>query len=280
MDFKTGPLMYGLALFVVIFVIVQSVFFMHKANKRAKEIGMEKAVIKQTIISSVLFTIAPAISILATVLALASALGIVLPWIRLSVIGNLAYETVAADTALGVLGSSLANEVTDPQAFSTIAWAMTIGSCFPLILLPFLCKKIHKAMSKAMSGKKEVVVEGESLAKPKSNVNVGDLISAAAFIGIVAAFISRAVMGIEKDGVSAGFMSIAVMLSAMIFTIALDYLCKKKNLKKLEPFVLPIAMFGAMGIAILLTQVLPEEIVNFVWRSINENGEVVWGVQS
>ena len=123
MDFKTGPLMYGLALFVVIFVIIQSVFFMLKANKRAKEIGMDKTVVKQTIISSVLFTIAPAISILATVLALASALGIVLPWIRLSVIGNLAYETVAADTALGVIGSSLANEVTDPKAFSTIAWA-------------------------------------------------------------------------------------------------------------------------------------------------------------
>ena len=267
MDFKTGPLMYGLALFVVAFVIVQSVFFMLKANKRAKEIGMDKAVVKQTIISSVLFTIAPAISILATVLALASALGIVLPWIRLSVIGNLAYETVAADTALGVLGSSLANEVTDPKAFSTIAWAMTIGSCFPLILLPFLCKKVHKAMNKVMGGKKEETAESEAAkSEKKSKVNIGDVISASAFIGIVAAFISRAVAGIEKGGVSAGFMSISVMLSAIIFTIALDWLCKKKNLKKLEAFVLPIAMFGAMGIAVLFTQVLPADLVNFTWR--------------
>ncbi len=267
MDFKTGPLMYGLALFVVIFVIVQSVFFMSKANKRAKEIGMDKAVVKQTIISSVLFTIAPAISILATVLALASALGIVLPWIRLSVIGNLAYETVAADTALGVLGSSLANEVTDPQAFSTIAWAMTIGASFPLILLPFLCKGIHKAYLKKVNKPAEVVeaTEGETQ-KKKSSVNLGDVISASAFIGIVAAFISRAVAGVEKDGVSAGFMSISVMLSAMIFTLALDNLCRKKNLKKLEAFVLPIAMFGAMGIAVLFTQVLPESLVNFTWR--------------
>ncbi len=263
MDFKTGPLMYGLALGVVAFVIIQSVFFMLKANKRAKEIGMDRAIVKQTIISSVLFTIAPAISILATVLALASALGIVLPWIRLSVIGNLAYETVAADTALGVLGSSLANEVTDPKAFSTIAWAMTIGSCFPLVLLPFLCKKVHKAMNKVMAGKKE---GAEVKEEKKSGVNIGDVISAAAFIGIVAAFISRAVAGVEKGGVSAGFMSISVMLSAMIFTVALDLLCKKKNLKKLEAFVLPIAMFGAMGIAVLFTQILPAELVNFTWR--------------
>ena len=266
MDFKTGPLMYGLALFVVAFVIVQSVFFMAKANKRAKEIGMDKAVVKQTIFSSVLFTIAPAISILATVLALASALGIVLPWIRLSVIGNLAYETVAADTALGVIGSSLANEVTDPKAFSTIAWAMTIGSCFPLVLLPFLCKKVHMAMNKVMSGKKKETVDGEVKEEKKSGVNIGDVISASAFIGIVAAFISRAVAGVEKGGVSAGFMSISVLLSSMIFTIALDFLCRKKNLKKLEAFVLPIAMFGAMGIAVLFTQVLPADLVNFTWR--------------
>ncbi len=267
MDFKTGTLMYGLALFVVAFVIIQSVFFMRKANKRAKEIGMDKAVVKQTIISSVLFTIAPAISILATVLALASALGIVLPWIRLSVIGNLAYETVAADTALSVMGSSLSNEVTDPKAFSTIMWAMTIGASFPLVLLPFLCKGIHKTYLKKLGAKKEEVVEeGTVETKKKSKVDIGDVISASAFIGIVAAFISRAVAGVEKGGVSAGFMSIAVMLSAMIFTLALDFLCQKKNLKKLEPFVLPIAMFGAMGIAILFTQVLPADLVNFTWR--------------
>ena len=88
MDFKTGPLMYCLAFGVITFVVIQSAFFMAKAWKRGKEIGIEKEKMKQTVISSVLFTIAPAVSILATVLALASALGIVLPWIRLSVIGN------------------------------------------------------------------------------------------------------------------------------------------------------------------------------------------------
>ena len=116
-NFKTSGFMYALALMVVAFVTVQSVFFIVKSWKRAKELGMETEKLKQTIISSALFSLAPAISILATVLALASALGIVLPWIRLSVIGNLAYETVAAENALEVLGSSLSSEVTDPTAF-------------------------------------------------------------------------------------------------------------------------------------------------------------------
>lgn len=253
MDFKTGPLMYGLAVFVVLFVIGQSVFFMAKAWKRAKEIGVPAEKLRQTVISSALFSLAPAVSILATVLALASALGIVLPWIRLSVIGNLAYETVAAENALDVLGSSLSNEVTDVKEFSTVAWTMTIGSCFPLVLLPILCKRVHKTMNKVTT-------------KSKSAGILGDIISAAAFIGIIAAFIARCIAGKPSDGPAAGIMSVSTLLSAMIFTIALDYLCRKKNLKRLEPFVLPIAMFGAMGIAVLLTQVLPADIAQLVWR--------------
>lgn len=276
MDFKNSGVMYALAALVVVFVTVQSLFFLVKAWKRGRALGIETAKMKQTVISSALFSIAPAISILATVLALASALGYVLPWIRLSVIGNLAYETVAAEAALEALGTSMANSDLNTMEFSTVAWAMTVGSCFPLVLLPFLCKRIHKAMHKVLGGAtEETAADGE---KPKKRIsaNVGDILGAAAFIGIMAAFIARSIMGVQKDGPSAGFMTVAVLLSAMVFTVALDLLCKKKHLTKLEPFVLPIAMFGAMGIAVLLTQVLPSELTEFVWRTYNENGDIVW----
>lgn len=252
-DFKTGPLMYALAGGVIIFVIVQSLFFIVKSWKRAKEIGVESEKLRQTVISSILFTIAPAVSILATVLALASALGIVLPWIRLSVIGNLAYETVAAENALTALESSLSNEVTDTQQFSTVMWTMTIGSCFPLVLLPIFCKKIHKVM-------------GNAVKKNAKTNALGEILGAAGMIGIVAAFVSRSIAGKPTDSPAAGFMSVSVLVSAMVFTIALDWLARKKGIKKLEPFVLPIAMFGAMGIAVLFTQVLPSGIADYTFR--------------
>lgn len=283
MDFKNSGVMYALAALVIVFVTAQSLFFMVKAWKRGKALGIDSAKMKQTAISSALFSVAPAISILATVLALASALGYVLPWIRLSVIGNLAYETVAAEAALEALGTSMANSNLNEVEFSTVAWAMTVGSCFPLVLLPFLSRRIHKAMHKVLGGDTQSVNESEmaeksSSKKPKIQISnkTADILSAAAFIGIMAAFIARSIMGVQKDGASAGFMTIAVLLSAMLFTVALDLLCKKKKLTKLEPFVLPIAMFGAMGIAVLLTQILPAELTQFVWRTYNENGEIVW----
>ena len=189
MDFKNSGVMYALAALVVVFVTAQSLFFLVKAWKRGRALGIETAKMKQTVISSALFSIAPAISILATVLALASALGYVLPWIRLSVIGNLAYETVAAEAALEALGTSMANSDLNTMEFSTVAWAMTVGSCFPLVLLPFLCKRIHKAMHKVLGGATEETAADGEKPKKKISANVGDILGAAAFIGIMAAFI-------------------------------------------------------------------------------------------
>lgn len=280
MDFKENWVMYLLAACVVVFVTVQSLFFIIKSWKHGKKIGVTKETMKQTIMSSASFTFAPAVSILATVIALAGSLGVVLPWIRLSVIGNLAYETTAAQTALDVFGASLKNEVTDPGQFSTIAWAMTIGSIAPLILLPFLCKFLQKKVGKAVN-------------KSEKSQKLGDAISASAFIGIVSAFLAREISGntmsnkIDAAGNfvrelndkgeleivkvvtgSSGAMSIIVLITAVVLMLVLELICKKFKLEKLETFAMPIAMLGAMGMAILFTAVLPESIVNHTWYEV------------
>ena len=271
-DFKESGFMYAIALAVIAFVVVQSVFFLVKSLKRARELGIAKETLRNTMVSSAMFTVAPAISILATVIVLANALGIVLPWIRLSVIGNLAYETTAAQSALDFWGDSLRNTVDDPQKFATISWAMTLGSIAPLILLPFLCKKLQKKV-------------GETVNKSEKSKKFGDAISAAAFIGIVMAFVSREIYSVttqttsveNAEGVieqvkmisgSAGFMSILVLICAVVFMLILDVICKKFNLTKLEPFAMPIAMFAAMGMAVLFTNVLPDSLVYHGWFDV------------
>ena len=156
MDFKESTFMYAIALGVVAFVTLQSVFFIVKSWKHAKELGIEKEKLKNTVVSSILFTVAPAISILATVIVLANALGIVLPWIRLTVIGNLAYETTAAQTAVEAMGGTLTSSIADPKQFSTVAWAMTIGSIAPLLMLPFVCKKLQSKIGDAVNKSESV----------------------------------------------------------------------------------------------------------------------------
>lgn len=271
-DFRTSPVILAVALGVVVFVLAQSVFFLVKSWKKGKELGISSETLKNTAVTSAVFTVAPAISILATVLVLANALGLVLPWIRLTVIGNLAYETTAAQTALDFWGATINNAVGDKQQFATIAWAMTLGSIAPLILVPFLCKKLQKKV-------------GDVVNKNENTQKLGDAISAAAFIGIVFAFVAREINGytattitqaaadgsIEKVKMisgSAGAMSIFILIAAMVLLVVLEALCKALKLEKLQSFAMPLAMFGAMAVAILLTNVLPEEIVSHGWYEV------------
>lgn len=255
MDFKQDKFMLTLALGVVAFVIAQAVFFLARAIKRARELGIEKSTIKNTIISSSLFTIAPAIGIVATVLTLSAGLGYVLPWIRLTVIGNISYEVTAATNAIEAYGltGGIANAITDPEVFGTVAWVMTLGSIMPLILIPVILKKVQKGIGKATS----------------KNSKWSNAMSAAAFIGLIAAFVARAIIGkgdanIIGDG--AGILSIAALAFSVILMLVLQKLSTIPKLKWLESFAMPFAMIGAMALVMLLAQILPHDIAFLEWR--------------
>lgn len=71
-----------IAAFVIVFIIAQSVFFMVRAIRQAKVLKMDMRQIRKTIVSTAVFTIAPAVSILLGVITLSKFLGLPLPWIR------------------------------------------------------------------------------------------------------------------------------------------------------------------------------------------------------
>ncbi|MDR2647655.1 MAG: DUF5058 family protein [Oscillospiraceae bacterium] len=255
-DFRQSTFMYLLGGAVVAFVIAQALFFMRKAYKHGVAIGMSKDTLRRAIGSSALFTIAPSLAIAATVLALSKSLGIVMPWIRLSVIGNITYETTAAQAAADGVGlaGGLSQAVTDPSAFSAIAWVMTIGSVFPLILLPLFLKKIQKKI-------------GSTATK---NQVWTDVMSSAAFIGLIAAFLARSIAGqggAEIRGDGAGVLSVITLVAAVGSLLLLEWLVKRFKLKWLQPFTMPVSMFFAMGMAVLFArEILPEDIAFLEWR--------------
>lgn len=247
--------MVGLALCVVAFVIAQAVFFLVRAIKRAKELGIEKSTIKNTIVSSGLFTIAPAIGIVATVLTLSAGLGYVLPWIRLTVIGNISYEVTAATNAIEAFGltGGIANSIKDPEVFGTVAWVMTLGSIMPLMLIPIFLKKVQKKIGKTAS----------------KDSKWTSAMSAAAFIGLIAAFVARAIAGggeqeIRGDG--AGVLSICALLFSVVLMLIFQKIATVKNWRWLDSFAMPFSMIGAMAFVMLLAQVLPEGIAFLEWR--------------
>ena len=121
---------------------------MCRAYKRGRELGMSKEKLRKTIVSTAVFTIAPAVSILIGIVTLSKFLGIPLPWIRMSVIGALTYELPAATSTANALGISLSESITDPKTYGAIAWVMTLGIMPSIILPPILMKKIQGGMIK------------------------------------------------------------------------------------------------------------------------------------
>ena len=149
MNFSVNsPIIFILVGIIILAVLGQSVFFLIRALKRAKEKGMDMSKIKKTISGAAIATIAPAVSILVGVVTLSKSLGIALPWLRLSVIGSLSYETIAAERAVSGLGQGLGQQISDPAAFVTVAWVMTLGILVGLILAPVLTKRIQGGMNK------------------------------------------------------------------------------------------------------------------------------------
>ncbi len=279
MEFNNSSLgLYLIAGAVILFVLVQSVFFLVKAWKQGKKLGLDKSKLRNAVTSSALFTVPSALSVLATVIALAPALGLVIPWVRLSVIGNLMYETTAAEAAMEAFGhqGGMAVPVTDPEVYAGVAWVMTLGICFSLILLPFLAKPLHKkflAAGKKQEESAEQTAENAPAETKKKKRGLGgfinDFATPAIFIGLIGAFIARAIIGGGKPetfGDGAGVLSIITLVVAVVVSIALEILAKKLKLTWLEPFVMPIGMIIAMVAAIIFFNVLPEDIAMLEWR--------------
>ena len=93
MEFNVNhPVLFVLAGLLVAVVLGQSVYFLLKALKRSRELGMDQRKIKKTIKTAAIFTIAPAVAIVISVITLSKKLGLPLPWLRLSVVGSMSYD--------------------------------------------------------------------------------------------------------------------------------------------------------------------------------------------
>ncbi len=245
MEFNpNGSFLYLLAIIVILFVLVQSVYFLVRAYRRGKKIGMNPAKLRKTIISTSVFTIAPAISILVGVVVLARFLGIPLPWIRLSVIGALTYELPAATSAANSFGVKLDKLISDPEVYSAIAWVMTLGILPSIILPPILMKGIRGGMGKIKN----------------KDPKWGDIFMSSLFLGMISAFLGVVFADVrifddKRKGLE-GFIPLFVLLVSAVVMAGCGILIKKCKMKWLENYAISISMISAMAFAAIITPII------------------------
>ena len=243
MEFSVNsPILYVLVGGIIALVLGQSVYFLVKALRRAKELGIASSTLKKTVSSAAIFTIAPAIAILVGVVALSKSLGVALPWLRLSVIGSITYETVAAGNALEAAGMNMSNTVTDPSIFITIAWVMTIGIAAGLVLVPFVTKRIQSGLDKVSLKDKRW----------------GEIFNNAMFLGMISAFLGYVFCDVGNIivGDLSGLIPVCVMLVSAIVMAICGLLATKARIRWLTDYALPISLVAGMASAIPFTSLL------------------------
>jgi len=246
MEFSINhPLLFIMAGIIIAVVLAQSVYFLLKAVRRSKAMGMDQKKIRKTIVSAAVFTIAPAVAIVISVITLSKKLGLALPWLRLSVVGSMSYETVAANNALSVMGQSLgsASDLT-AQQFVNVLLVMTISIMMGIWLVPVIGKKLQKGMANL----------GNRDAK------WADTFSNSLFIGMIAAFlgyvfcdVSRLWIPSEEYSPTSGLIPVCVMAVSALIMVLCGLLMRKPKLKWLSEYALPISLVLGMASAIPIT---------------------------
>lgn len=240
MEFNVNsPILFVIVGIVILAVLGQSVYFLVRAWRRANAIGMDKTVLKKTVTTAAVFTIAPAVAILVGVVSLSKSLGVAIPWLRLSVVGSLSYETVAAGTALEALGLDLSAPITDPAAFVTVLWVMTVGILAGVILTPALTKKIQGGMGRL-----------ERMDKKWAGI-----FNNAMFLGMISAFLGYVFcdVGNVLHGDTTGLIPVCVMAVSAVVMAVCGVASQALRVRWLTDYALPISLVVGMAAAIPIT---------------------------
>lgn len=238
MEFSlNSPILFLIVGAILLLVLAQSIFFLIRAWKAGKEMGIATSKLRKTVISSAIFTIAPAVSILMGVLVLSKKLGLALPWLRLSVIGALTYELTAAENAAKAAGTSLSDSATvvSGEQFLNISIVMTIGIIVGLILVPILCKKIQGGMVNLRNKDKKW----------------GELVTSALFMGMISAFMGLIFCNINIG--LAGWIPVFVMIVSAVCMALFGLLIKVTKWNWINDYALPVCMLVGMLSAIPIT---------------------------
>lgn len=147
-----SPLLYIMIGCGLAAIVVYALICYRKAKKCCLEKGISEEKIKEVVGSSISAAIVPSLAILIGFLILAASFGPAWPWWRLSVIGALQYETMAASYATSSMGVELGSLLSGPaKNYTGVMFVMTLGIVVGPIVVSLFGKKYSTGLMKAKS---------------------------------------------------------------------------------------------------------------------------------
>jgi hypothetical protein len=193
------------------------------ARKRGKEIGLSTGEMNKAVKSTAIFAILPSVPVLASYIILVPFLGNYFPWMRLSVVGSVTYETMVASMASGAFGfPEIYNTDFPPTVFLSILLILTVGilggNFFNLFFLKAYDKGIKNVVSK--------------------NAALLPIITGALFIALYAVLAAPTLVNFKNP------VGIATFIVAGAISLLFDKLAKKHP--KLGEYAFSLSLLGGM----------------------------------
>lgn len=212
----------------VLLVLVQAFIFAKHAFNAGKKIGLTDRQLKGAVKSSAITSIGPSIVILSGMLSLLISVGGPMAWMRLSLIGSVMFESIAAGFGTSAVGVTLGADTLTPLALTMAVWTMILGSIGWIIFATFSANRMDRVQTKLTGGDSAKLTA----------------ISGAAIIGAFASMSASHLVRMNKN-------ALACVLGA-VFMGVLITLTEKKNIKWLREWNLTIAILAAMLITAIV----------------------------
>ena len=244
MQVANSPLMWIACAIPVCFVVFQSIMFLKGARKAATEMGIENHRIKSAMKSSAITSIGPSIVVLSGMLSLLVTVGAPVGWMRLSMIGSVMFEAIAAGLGTSAVGVTLGTDAMTPEAFGMAIWTMILCSIGWVIWATFSANKMDKVENKIAKG------------NTKTLMTIATCAIIGVFSAMCASHLIKPVYSIltSVDAATIGgywHNALACVLGAIIM-FALNTIANKKSIGWLREWALTITILGAMIITALV----------------------------
>ncbi len=234
-EIMNSPLLYGLVIAGICYIILFSVLTLWKAYKHGVEIGLTKEKLKTAITSSAIYSVVPSFSIVIGLFSLATVLGVPWSWFRLSVVGSVTYELMAADmvaTGAGYTSIAALNETGDPSIVGTVMFVMSICILGGIVGVLLFGKRVQSGLQNAK----------------KRNGETGALLTGVLSLAIIEAFV--------PIQITKGPIYLAVLVTSCIIVIIHMKIIKKFRCLWLRNFVMADTLILGMASSLLWEQII------------------------
>lgn len=227
LEVANSPWLWAMVIPTVLMVCVQAYVFMRNAIKAGPIVGLTKKDLKEAIRAGAICSIGPGLSMFTVMIAMMSILGGPFSWLRLSIIGTITTEMLAATAGAEGMGVQLAGPDYGVIAFACSVWVITLNTWGSFVVNLLFAHKMEKI---------KVAVE-------KRDIYMFNAVGSCVMIGCIAMFLAGQMTGgVGKFSAAAiGFVSMLILLQI------------SKKVPKLAEYNVGVAMLiGIIGAQFLV----------------------------